>query len=115
MENQLQVQVSEGLIVAYVRGVPSESLLRQCQAEVVALARETGIVRVLYDALQMADPGVDVALSQRAIDEEQGFSLRRAILVPDTRLAYLARLAFGEGDYRVFYDDIEAARRWLRG
>ena len=115
MENQLQVQVSEGLIVAHVRGMPSEALLRQCQAEVVALARETGILRVLYDTLRMSDPGVEVALSQRTIDEEQGFTLRRAILVPDTRLAYLARLAFGEGDYRVFYDDAEAARRWLRG
>ena len=27
---------------------------------------------------------------------------RRAILVPNSRLAYLARLAFGEGEYRVF-------------
>jgi heptosyltransferase-2 len=32
-----------------------------------------------------------------------------------TKLAYLARLAFGEGDYRVFYDDVEAARAWLSG
>jgi hypothetical protein len=33
--------------------------------------------------------------------------------VPDTKLAYLARLAFGDGDYRVFYDDRAAAVRWL--
>ena len=38
---------------------------------------------------------------------------RRAIVVPNTRLAYLARLAFGEGDYRVFYSDIAAAVVWL--
>jgi len=81
----------------------------------VALARETGIHRVLYDTLKMADPGVEVALIQRVIDEEhEGVALRRAILVPDARLAFLARLAFGEGDYRVFYDDVEAACRWLR-
>jgi len=29
------------------------------------------------------------------------------------RLAYLARLAFGEGEYRVFYNDIVAAVKWL--
>jgi hypothetical protein len=34
-------------------------------------------------------------------------------VVPNSRLAYLARLAFGEGDYRVFYNDIVAAVRWL--
>jgi hypothetical protein len=28
-------------------------------------------------------------------------------------LAYLARLAFGEGDYRVFHNDIAAAVKWL--
>ena len=40
-------------------------------------------------------------------------SLRRAIVVPNTRVAYLARIAFGEGDYRVFYNDFLAAIRWL--
>jgi len=37
----------------------------------------------------------------------------RAIVVPNTRVAYLARIAFGEGDYRVFYNDFLAAIRWL--
>jgi hypothetical protein len=39
--------------------------------------------------------------------------LRRAIVVPNSKLAYLARLAFGEGDYRVFYNDFIGAIRWL--
>jgi hypothetical protein len=39
--------------------------------------------------------------------------LRRAIVVPNCRLALLARLAFGEGDYRVFYNDIVQAIEWL--
>jgi hypothetical protein len=34
-------------------------------------------------------------------------------VVPTAKLAYLARLAFGEGDYRVFYNDIAAALKWL--
>jgi hypothetical protein len=34
-------------------------------------------------------------------------------VVPNTRVAFLTRLAFGEGDYRVFYNDISAAIRWL--
>jgi hypothetical protein len=69
---------------------------------------------VLYDTLEMLPPPVDVPLLQRELDEELGdVRLRRAIVVPNSRLAYLARLAFGEGDYRVFYNDIVEAIRWL--
>jgi hypothetical protein len=34
--------------------------------------------------------------------------------VPNTQIAHLARLAFGVGDYKLFYDDLEAAKRFLR-
>jgi hypothetical protein len=89
-------------------------VLRECQERVIALARKSQRNRILYDALEMDAPVVDVALSQRKLDEAAGApALRRAIVVPDTKLAYLARLAFGEGDYRVFYSDMTAAIRWL--
>jgi hypothetical protein len=80
----------------------------------VQLAREAGRAKVLYDTLEMIPPHVDVPWSQRALDEQLGdLQLRRAIVVPTSKLAYLARLAFGTGDYRVFYNDIAAALRWL--
>ena len=64
--------------------------------------------------LEMEAPPVEVALSQRTLDDTLGvLKIRRAIVVPTCKLAYLARLAFGEGDYRVFYDDISAAINWL--
>ena len=57
---------------------------------------------------------VDVPWAQRALDEKLGaVKLQRAIVVPNSRLAYLARIAFGEGDYRVFYNDRVAAIKWL--
>jgi hypothetical protein len=113
-DNSLWVEPVGNLIIARVRGIPTEELLRDCQERVVALARETGYQRALYDALEMDAPVVDVALSQRKLDEAAGpMKLRRAIVVPNTKLAYLARLAFGEGDYRVFYNDITAAVQWL--
>ncbi len=78
------------------------------------LVQDTGRNRILYDALEMDPPIVNVALSQQKLDEELGsIQLRRAIVVPNSRLAYLARLAFGEGDYRVFYNDMTAAVAWL--
>ena len=34
--------------------------------------------------------------------------------MPNTQIAHLARLAFGVGDYKLFYDDLDAAKRFLR-
>lgn len=51
---------------------------------------------------------------QRSLDDALGpIGLRRAIVVPNSRLAYFARLAFGKGGYRVFYDDFDSATAWL--
>ena len=56
-----------------------------------------------------------MTFTQQALDAElQGVHMKRAIVVPNSRLAYLARMAFGEGDYRVFYNDLGAAMEWLR-
>ena len=117
MDGQLWVEPVGNMIIARLRGQPTPDLLRECQERVIQIARDTqgaGLQSVLYDALEMESPSVDVALTQRALDDEIGaVRLRRAIVVPNTRLAYLARLAFGEGDYRVFYNDIAAAVAWL--
>lgn len=112
---QLWVEINGGLIIARIRGVPTEELLRECQSRVLQLVQDTGRGRVLYDALELELPTVEPALIQQKLESELGpaVKLRRAIIVPNTRVAFLARLAFGEGDYRVFYNDISAAIRWL--
>jgi hypothetical protein len=102
------------LVVARLRGEPTEALLRRTQEAVLSLACDGGVARVLYDTLEMTPPPVDVPWVQRELDERLGaVRLKRAIVVPDSKLAYLARLAFGDGDYRVFYNDRAAAVRWL--
>lgn len=114
MDGQLWVEPVGDLIIARLRGVPNADLLRECQEQVLLLVQDTGRGRVLYDALEMIPPPVDVTFVQRKLDEELGpVELRRAIVVPTSRLAYLARLAFGEGNYRVFYSDMSAAIKWL--
>jgi len=102
------------LIIARMRGEPTAELLRQCQEQVLQLVRDSDMGKVLYDALEMQAPPVDVPWVQRELDANLGdVKLRRAIVVPNSKLAYLARLAFGEGDYRVFYNDMVAAVKWL--
>jgi hypothetical protein len=87
-------------------------LLRECQEQVLLLTRYAGRAKVLYDTFEMKPPPVDVPLAQRELDENLGgIKLKGAIVVPNNRLAYLARLAFSEGDYRMFYNDIVAAEK----
>lgn len=111
---QLWVEPVGDLILARVRGMPTESLLRECHERVLQIIRDSGQGRVLYDTLEMFTPSVDIPLAQQKLDAQLGpIRMRRAIVVPNTKLAYLARLAFGDGDYRVFYNDVTAAISWL--
>jgi hypothetical protein len=119
--NHLWIEPLGNIIVARLRGKYSEGLLKDLHERVVQLLQDTGYTRVLYDGLEMETPDVELALVQEQLDRQTQhlFSdrpLRKAILVPNTRLAYLARIAFGqfgEGEYRVFYNDLVEALRWL--
>lgn len=114
MNEQVWVEIVGDIIVARMRGVVTAEVLRECQDRVVTLARDSERQRVLYDALEMDPPAVELTFEQRKLDAAvAGLRLRRAIVVPNSRLAYLARLAFGEGEYRVFYNDMVAAVTWL--
>lgn len=64
---------------------------------------------------------MDIVLLQLRLDPESKLalgttSLRAAIVVPNTRIAYLTGIAFGhagERHYRVFYNDFVAAMKSL--
>jgi hypothetical protein len=114
MKGQLWVELVGELVIARVRGEPTAELLHECQDQVLFLVRDAGRGKVLYDTLEMEAPSVDVPWVQRELDEALAdVSLKRAIVVPNSKLAFLARLAFGESDYRVFYNDMVGAVKWL--
>jgi hypothetical protein len=120
-DKRIWVEPVGSVIVARLRGKPTADLLRECEARVLELTRDTQHVRVLYDALELEPPEMDLVLLQKQLDSDRkdslgAASLRTAILVPNTRIAYLSRIAFGhagEANYRVFYNDLSAALRWL--
>lgn len=88
--------------------------MQSAQEQVLLLLSETDRARVLYDALEMAAPPVELVVSQQEkSDQLYQRGVRIAILTPNTRIAYLARLAFGRGEYRVFYNDLSEAVAWL--
>jgi hypothetical protein len=120
-DERIWVEPVGSVIVARLRGKPTADLLRECEARVLELTRDTPHVRVLYDALELEPPEMNLVLLQKQLDSDRkdslrAASLRTAILVPNTRIAYLARIAFGhagEANYRVFYSDLSAALKWL--
>jgi hypothetical protein len=121
LNTQLWIEPIGNTIVARLRGNLDANMLNELHERVIQLLQDTGYTRVLYDGLEMEAPTVELALIQEQLDKKtkQLFSdrpLRKAILVPNTRLAYLSRIAFGqfgEGEYRVFYSDLSQALRWL--
>ena len=120
-DERIWVEPVGSVIVARLRGRPTADMLRQCEERVLELARDTQQVRVLYDALELEAPEMELVLLQQQLDTGKkaslgAASLRTAILVPNTRIAYLSRIAFGhagEANYRVFYNDFAAALKWL--
>lgn len=120
-DSGIWVEPVGSVIVARLRGMPTAEMLRDCEQRVLELARDTQQVRVLYDALELVAPEIELVLLQQRLDSAKkvnlgAASLRTAILVPNTRIAYLARIAFGhvgEANYRVFYNDLGAALKWL--
>jgi hypothetical protein len=83
---------------------------------ILNLVKETGRGLILQDCLEMETPPVDVPVSQWKLNEQaSSIRLRRAVVVPNARLAYLGRLAFGNDDIRVFYNDMAGALAWLTG
>lgn len=69
---------------------------------------------MLVDVLEMEPPSDDLALLQWKFNAAlEGMKIKRAVVVSNSKLAYLARLAFGEPDLRVFYNDLSGAIKWL--
>jgi hypothetical protein len=91
-DERIWVEPVGSVIVARVRGKPTAEMLRECEHRVLELARETQHVRLLYDALELEAPEIEVVRLQQELEAARqtnlgSESLRTAILVPNTRVA----------------------------
>lgn len=113
--NQLSVVLQDNVIHATLAGVISEQLLLERHDRVLALISESGCRAVLYNILGLEPPALDLVELQHKLNAElQKIDVKLAVVVPGSRLAYLARLAFGDLNYRVFYESVSDALQWLR-
>ncbi|HTL47119.1 MAG TPA: hypothetical protein VL688_03545 [Verrucomicrobiae bacterium] len=112
---EIRIEVEGEVIVVHAEGMPTVELVRHYHQQLVALIKNQGLRKVLYDGLQVIPPSPDVALEVWKLDRQlSDIPLRRAVVIPAaTILANLAGLAFSEGAYRLFYSDIRAAMQWL--
>jgi hypothetical protein len=70
MSQQLWVEPVGDIVLARLRGRCDEQILKECQHRVFTLVKDTRQVKVLYDALELEDPTVDMALLQQKMDAE---------------------------------------------
>ena len=54
MNENLWVELNSDIVIARIRGVPTEPVLRECQERILMLLKDTGCRRVLYDALEQS-------------------------------------------------------------
>lgn len=108
-----QVDDVDRWIRVLVVGEPTEEMVRKVNDDVLALARAGRGPGVLLDATRMLAPPTQVAWLQRDLLWRLESLVRCAVVVADSRCAFLARIAFGDANYRIFYGDLESAERWL--
>jgi len=114
MDGRFACQIVGKSIVAKFEGEPTERVLEDCQAEILSLVHKTAIRAVLYDLRAVVPPPIQVLVHQQALEPKlQALKLRRAVVVPNMLIGYLARIAFTAGECRVFYDDYAAAIKSL--
>ena len=103
------------LVVVRLLRSPTERVLEECQICMLEAMRDSGSKAVLYDLTEMEPAPINVLLYQRVLNEHlESLQIKRAIVVPNAEIAHLARLAFGGSEYRVFYDDLQSAKDYLR-
>jgi hypothetical protein len=113
--SQLSVALVNNVIHASLAGTVSEQLILERHSRVLELIAESGCKAVLYNILDLEPPSLDLVEQQHKLNAElHQNDVKLAVVVPGSRLAYLARLAFGEMNYRVFYGNVNDALQWLQ-
>lgn len=114
IQDQIWVELVGDIIVARIRGELNEELLNERHDRIVQLAHDTKCRKLLIDDLELMPPDYAAVEAQQILNQElKQLGFKIAILVPNSRLAYLARLQFGDENHRVFYNDMAAAALWL--
>jgi hypothetical protein len=115
MDDAFLCEATGSFVLVRILQRATEQLLEECQVCVLEGMRDSGSKAILYDLTEMPPAPISVLLYQRVLNEHvAALQIKRAIVVPNAQIAHLARLAFGGSEYQLFYDDLPAAKDYLR-
>lgn len=113
--DKVWVELVGQVIMARMRGQVTQDMLKERHEQILHISRDTGCTKLLLDDLEMDAMSYEEIEAQRALNVELNEKhLQIAVVVPNSRMAYLARLQFGADNHQVFYTDMAAALLWLR-
>ncbi len=119
MENFLDkvwVELVGQIIIARIKGEPSKELLGLRHECILQIEKSTGCKKLLLDDLQMSPPTYAHIQKQRALNADlNALGFKIAVIVPNSQMAFLARLKFDHENHKVFYNDMVEAVTWLSG
>lgn len=114
LQGNVWVELVGQIIIARLRGDVSVEMLNERHQRICQIRRDTSCSRVLLDDLEMTAMSYPAVEVQQALNIElESLDFQIAIVVPNSRLAYLARIQFGDINHRVFYNDMAEATAWL--
>lgn len=106
MQGQLWVGLVGKIIVVRARGLSSVESVHERHARILQLAEENGVKNVMFDFLEAEAPTFEVRSAQQKLNVElKTLGFRVAVVVPDSRLAYFGRIAFGDDNHRIVYEN----------
>ena len=112
VDGRLTCAVVGQYVVVRVLGGPTTAVaLAEGHAELLTLVRSSGHTSILYDLRELDVQSAKALLQQER--EASDLRLRRAVVVSNTSVGYLARLAFSADECGVFFGDYESAVRYL--
>lgn len=112
--DKLEIAFVGDVIRARMRGNVTAEMLNQRHQYILHMSEATCCKKLLLDDSEMHPYSYQLLEAQRILTAElEASSFRIAVVVPDSRLAYLARLQFGGKNQKVFYTDIAEATQWL--
>jgi hypothetical protein len=117
-EGRVEVKRNGPIITVTLIGWITEELTEEVQQRIQQELLHSHSSCILYDGLYMNDPSLTLVFLMQSFHQRLSDRISKsAIVVPGYRLAFLARVAFGNDDskYRVFYNDRQEAVEWLTG
>lgn len=114
MTGSLWINPVGDIIVARMRGEMTVELLQERHQRILQIESDTGYRKLLVDDLEMAPLSYPLIVQQQALNADlEARNFRIAILVPNSTLAFFARIQFGGQHHEVFYNDMPGALHWL--